>query len=401
MTTRILLAIIVAALLTACGLTPTSTQRPPTPTQDATANARATSDAEFNAQVIATATALRLTAVASLSATAPAPTQPPVDTATPVPPTPTPAFTPEPTQTTPLATSAPTSIPPSAVPPSPLPPTLTPAPGQPVIVSFTVDRAKAQPGESVTLAWSATGGQTASLDQGICCTNNGGDEMLSVPPSGSQVVKLEATVERDRVNFWLQAGNASGAVTAQQHVDLPCPDTYFFSPSPALPCPASAPVTSAAAEQVFEHGRMLWLQSGNASGAIYVLYGDGTPKAAGLPPDGFVQYQDTWKEGEPESDPSLTPPASLYQPVRGFGKVWRASERDNLGWAVAPEQAFDGVMQRPWITCRHRDMSTGALVNCSSADANHTYLRAADGRLILLTGFLNHTPQHWEWVTNP
>jgi hypothetical protein len=339
--------IFLAALwLAACGPFQPGAQSTPTPLATATADARATSDAEFNAQVIATATALHLTALAAPSETTPEPSHPP---------------------------------------------------GQPAILSFTVDRAKAQPGESVTLSWATTGGESAWLDEGICCANNGGDETLSVPPNGSLVVKLEAVVERDTLNFLFEVRNASGAASAQQHVDLPCPDTYFFSlPGLTLACPASAPVYTPAAEQLFEHGRMIWLQS---TGAIYVLYGNGTPKPAGQPPDGFVQYQDTWKEGEPENDPSLTPPAGLYQPVRGFGKVWRTSEQNNLGWALSPEQGFQAVVQRPWVTCRHRDMSTGAIVNCSGADGNHTYLQAADGRLILLIGFLNHTPQHWEWVT--
>jgi hypothetical protein len=36
------------------------------------------------------------------------------------------------------------------------------------------------------------------------------------------------------------------------------------------------------------------------------------------------------------------PPPGLYQPIRGFGKLWRTHPevRDRLGWATAPEQGF-------------------------------------------------------------
>jgi len=39
--------------------------------------------------------------------------------------------------------------------------------------------------------------------------------------------------------------------------------------------------------------------------------------------------------------------AGLFQPVRGFGKVWRedADLRARLGWATAPEQSYDLVYQ--------------------------------------------------------
>jgi hypothetical protein len=395
---HICLTMLVALLLAACGPIQAGSQATPIPTPSVTANTRATGDAEFNARVIGTGTALHLTALAASSGTAPESTRPPDGTATV-----TAATTPVPLRTEQSVANTPTRSPtPMPFPTewlTPRPPTLTPPSGKPAVLSFTVDRTVAKPGENVTLSWTTVGGETATLSEGICCLNNGGDETRSVPPNGSLVVNLEGVVERDRLDFWLEVRNASGATSARQRVDLPCPDSYFFSsPDASAACPASPPVYSPAAEQLFENGRMLWVQS---TGTIYVVFGDGSPNPSGQPPDGFVQYPDTWKEGEPESDPSLVPPAGRYQPVRGFGKVWRNGERDNLGWALGPEQAFDGVIQSPWSTCRHRDLNTRAVVNCSGVDGNHTYLRTADGRLILLTGFLNHTPQHWAWFSAP
>ena len=53
-------------------------------------------------------------------------------------------------------------------------------------------------------------------------------------------------------------------------------------------------------------------------------------------------YEDTYVDGEPETDPSLVPPEGRYQPERGFGKLWRESGnlREELGWGVTPEFGY-------------------------------------------------------------
>src|SRR5258708_26923792 len=50
-------------------------------------------------------------------------------------------------------------------------------------------------------------------------------------------------------------------------------------------------------------------------------------------------YQDTFKDGEMELDQSLIAPIGLFQPRRGFGKIWRQpSELFNLLlWGTTPE----------------------------------------------------------------
>jgi hypothetical protein len=87
------------------------------------------------------------------------------------------------------------------------------------------------------------------------------------------------------------------------------------------------------AHQEFEHGHMFWLQP---TGQIWVL----TETASGR--GNWTIYPDTFREGEAEEDSSLAPPGGLYQPRRGFGKVWRDDPnlRSVLGWALAPEQGF-------------------------------------------------------------
>jgi hypothetical protein len=63
-----------------------------------------------------------------------------------------------------------------------------------------------------------------------------------------------------------------------------------------------------------------------------------------VPPDNanggdWFCFNDTFVEGEAEIDPSLIPPEGMYQPRRGFGKLWRNNPevKDRLGWALTPE----------------------------------------------------------------
>ena len=61
---------------------------------------------------------------------------------------------------------------------------------------------------------------------------------------------------------------------------------------------------------------------------IYVFFDDGT----------FQQFDDTWHDGDPPNG-NMSPPPGLFEPQRGFGKVWRegtgARVRERLGWATA------------------------------------------------------------------
>jgi hypothetical protein len=70
---------------------------------------------------------------------------------------------------------------------------------------------------------------------------------------------------------------------------------------------------------------------------IYVMY------EAGL----WQDYADTWQEGEPESA-GLTPPPGLYEPIRGFGELWRLAlggPASTLGWAAEEERGVYSDIQ--------------------------------------------------------
>ena len=84
------------------------------------------------------------------------------------------------------------------------------------------------------------------------------------------------------------------------------------------------------AEQRFEGGWMFWLQPNTQ---IWVLTEDDDGKQI------WSVYEDTFVDGDAESDPQILPPESRLQPIRGFGKLWRENPevRQAIGWALDVE----------------------------------------------------------------
>jgi hypothetical protein len=140
----------------------------------------------------------------------------------------------------------------------------------------------------------------------------------------------------------------SGSVVAQANTPLPTATastipsqmpsspTATFTPAPTttpdvFPTPSIGEIF--VAEQVFERGRMFWLEPVNQ---IWVITQDEEGRNA------WYVFQDTYDDNEPESDPSLQPPAGLMQPIRGFGKLWRENQdiQDLLGWATDSELGY-------------------------------------------------------------
>lgn len=122
------------------------------------------------------------------------------------------------------------------------------------------------------------------------------------------------------------------------------------TPLPAgFPTPVMAQVT--VAEQLFEGGRMFWIQP---TGQIWVMTigGEGFGK--------WTIYADDYVDTEPALDPALTPPEGRYQPERGFGKLWREADdlRTALGWGITPE--FGYVSRYEYRSGGTVDPATGA-----------------------------------------
>ena len=93
------------------------------------------------------------------------------------------------------------------------------------------------------------------------------------------------------------------------------------------------------AYQPFERGAMVWARVAimGASPLVLALYPDGSFQAFG---DTFDAATDPVKGDE-------APPSGLYEPMLGFGKVWREQPgvRQALGWATAEETAGKGRHQ--------------------------------------------------------
>jgi hypothetical protein len=141
----------------------------------------------------------------------------------------------------------------------------------------------------------------------------------------------------------LTVRNSAGAAVADVTIAIECAhawiDLVTEQPAEAGGCPQEA-VFEAAAQQQFENGFMIWLESDRT---IYVLYERGVVDSE----QRFDVVPDEYREGDAESDPAINPPEGLFQPVRGFGLVWRTylSVRDRLGWATGPEEGYQGWRQ--------------------------------------------------------
>ncbi len=108
-----------------------------------------------------------------------------------------------------------------------------------------------------------------------------------------------------------------------------------------LGCPKSPAVKLTMVMEPFQNGFMFWRDTKD----IYIL--STAAFRTGGTSDTFWRVTDTWNSSLLDSDPSLTPPAGLLQPVRGFGYAWRnnANFRNALGWALTAEQQYQAVWQ--------------------------------------------------------
>lgn len=190
------------------------------------------------------------------------------------------------------------------------------------------------PGEAFTLTWESTGAVQAWLYPVVDGRLTQG---VPVSPTGSQILTASADL-RQPLEYMLFVFDSSGAWISHS-LRLPlrqCPAGWFFPNAPAE-CPSGPPVVSFAAYQPFEGGHMIWIQ---ARDEIFVLFEDESIHR-------WRVFVDLFEEGMPEFDLALTPPPGRFQPVRGFGLVWRSDPevQARLGWALRPEQGFTTRVQ--------------------------------------------------------
>lgn len=157
----------------------------------------------------------------------------------------------------------------------------------------------------------------------------------------------EATIEPERSASEVPADTAETDNTETSPTATVAPATATSTPEPTTTATEIAPETTEeidpsamkptatftqiqVAEQLFQNGRMFWLEPTNQ---IWVLAE--TDDGIGV----WTVFEDLFEEGDLEFDPDLVPPEGLLQPIRGFGRVWRENQdvRDALGWATEPE----------------------------------------------------------------
>jgi len=199
-------------------------------------------------------------------------------------------------------------------------------------------------GDGLRISWQAVGQEAL-----LCPLQHG--------PVESRCEKVPLTGSRDYVTteeslsyagFGLKVTAGDRFVWGTQAVSFLCQDLrpWFFDDPPAR-CPAGEPVETYAAGQYFERGLMIWRQD---TDLFYVLCkGDVASHNQRL-------YQVSPSTLAPDASPDHRvgedPPPGLYEPVSGFGMVWRgelqypeADFRQCLGWATQPESGFDLVEQ--------------------------------------------------------
>jgi hypothetical protein len=223
------------------------------------------------------------------------------------------------------------------------------------LVEFSATPNPAERSATVTVSWEVSGADSITVSR----LDPGGqfaDFRDEQPASGSWTLTLPA-YHVDSAMFQLAATNDNGNILQESlTVDVICPYDYFFDEVEPGVCPESEPQDVYTAYQAFDGGMMLWRSDDQA---IYVLYPNGT----------WEQYEDTWEEGDPINPTSTEPPEDLFQPIRGFGKVWAENSqvRNQLGWALFPERDYTATIQE-----------TGGLRN------QRIYMTLADQRVVEL-----------------
>lgn len=107
-----------------------------------------------------------------------------------------------------------------------------------------------------------------------------------------------------------------------------------------LGCPQAASAVVWAAWEPFEGGYMLWRSD---TDQVYVLYlGNGANRSTGT----WEVREDRWPGTE--GSVGIPPPTGRYEPIRGFGWLWRehlGGPTGRLGWALEEEKGFCAQIQ--------------------------------------------------------
>ena len=251
----------------------------------------------------------------------------------------------------------------------------TPSKPAVTVIYFTLDKTEAAKGDQVMASWSFTGRArrvaiSAATEDGLLLNS------WRVFPAGAGVLTFTVPYSLYTLSPLSVTLNVDGVRLNSIPLLITCDNPWFFTPRSSR-CPAMPIQPSPAAYEEFEHGRMVWI--GNRD-HIYVFYdADIASEMAGR----WETFEDLFNEGDPETDPSITPPEGKIQPKRGFGLVWRTQEhvRAALGWALNTERGYTACFGGGFVT----------------SESFASYLNDADNRVMALHS--DYFPTTWNVYT--
>lgn len=239
----------------------------------------------------------------------------------------------------------------------------------PSILTFEVDQVDLKnDSKQLTFRWETVGGDDFIISLGTSVRHF---PIWQVEGSGEMTVEVFKT-NRPNPQASLRVTNKDTQESIYQSVEVswPCPETYFFEIA-VENCPSGPPRTFATIYQEFEKGIMIAIPPADRVGPfIYALTAEGRA---------YTQ-QDPWTVDQPEIEPSLQPPAGLFAPARGFGKIWQPSEQiiqAEFGWATAETASYSAIFQS----------------QAASTLPGTQYLTLPDGSVAKITG------GYWEIVS--
>jgi hypothetical protein len=213
---------------------------------------------------------------------------------------------------------------------------------------------------------------------------------MDLPLTGSHVI-ASSEIVGSYSGFQLTVEAAGIRTVRYAPLAVDCPagtPAWFFEKGPGI-CPQNAPLHSFAAVQRFEHGLMIWLETLDE---FYVLLdhdhhvADPSQGESGATSLCIIRGPLALRSGaSADNRVPEEPPVGMYQPVSGFGLVWRGEVegtgdiRAALGWALEREYGFETVTQ-----C---ELPCGAHWNC--------YLQGPTGRVFHFY-YQFHFGHYWE-----
>lgn len=247
--------------------------------------------------------------------------------------------------------------------------------------------------KSVTLAWEAAG-EYAAICPLMGSSTVGCRCLFDMPLVGSTTIKSEEIIGNyTGFELIVNAGDSSAVDAILANVQCQGSQDWYFADPPQM-CPAGSPLHSSAAAQRFQRGLMIWIE---ALDEFFILFdsdqhpSDSTQGWSSLKSLHILRGSlELRPAASPGNRVDETPPPGYFEPVSGFGLVWRGEVtgtddiREMLGWAEEPEYRFDTVYQ-----CQ---ASCGAYWDC--------YLRGPDGKAIHLY-YLMHFGHYWEEWSGP